>query len=39
MFSTTRRSMWIDEAFKVAMDIIERRTHSLRRPTNHGTSQ
>ncbi len=31
MPSTTRKSMWIDETLKVTMDVIEKRTHSLRR--------
>jgi transposase-like protein len=29
--STTRRSMWTNETLKVAMDVIKRRTHSLKR--------
>jgi hypothetical protein len=28
---TTRKNMWIDEALKLAMDVIERRTHSLKK--------
>ncbi len=39
MFLTTRRSMWMDEALEIAMDATERGTHSLKRPTSHGTSQ
>jgi hypothetical protein len=37
--STTRRDMWTNEALEIAMDVVERRTHSLRRPTSHGISQ
>jgi len=29
--STTRRGMWMDEALEIAMDAIEKGTHSLRR--------
>jgi hypothetical protein len=31
MFSKTRRGMWIDEMLEVAMDVIEKGTHSLRK--------
>jgi hypothetical protein len=31
MFEKTRRGMWIDETLEVAMDVIERGTHSLRK--------
>jgi len=27
----TERSMWIDEMLEVAMDVVEKGTHSLRR--------
>jgi len=30
--STTRRGMWMDETLKTTMDVVERGTHSLRRP-------
>jgi hypothetical protein len=29
----------MDEALEIAMDATERGTHSLKRPTSHGTSQ
>jgi hypothetical protein len=31
MLSKTRRGMWIDKTLEVAMGVIERGTHSLRR--------
>jgi hypothetical protein len=37
--SKTKRGLWIDEALEVAMDVIERGTHSLGGPKSHGTSQ
>jgi hypothetical protein len=37
--SITIRGMWTNEALEIAMDVVERETHSLRRPTSHGTSQ
>jgi hypothetical protein len=31
MPSTTRRGMWMDETLKIAMDVVERGTHFLKR--------
>jgi len=30
--STTKRGMWMDDTLKTTMDVVERGTHSLRRP-------
>jgi hypothetical protein len=27
----TKRGMWMDETLEIAMDVVERRSHSLRR--------
>jgi hypothetical protein len=37
--SKTKKGLWIDEPLEATTDVIERMTHSLGRPTSHGTSQ
>jgi hypothetical protein len=34
MLSTTKRGMWTNEALEATMDVIERRTYSLRKASN-----